>query len=145
MDAGGAADESATLRTAKSCGPDASMVGFKSLKEISAATVTTKPDHRGARSKPLKPSRPGVPVRLTRVLTTLHARLRAQRAPGIPRSPLGVANALFLGRKESGNNSGATRGEKANVYLSVIASAAKQSTLASLLPNGLLRFARNDD
>ena len=29
MDAGGAADESVILRTAKSCGPDASMVGVK--------------------------------------------------------------------------------------------------------------------
>jgi hypothetical protein len=29
--------------------------------------------------------------------------------------------------------------------LDVIASEAKQSTLASLLPYGLLRFARNDD
>jgi hypothetical protein len=36
-----------TLRTAKSCGPDASMVGVKLVKEISLATVTIKPDHRG--------------------------------------------------------------------------------------------------
>jgi hypothetical protein len=49
MDAGGATDERANLRTTKSCGPDASMVGVKSVKEISPATVTTKPDHRGER------------------------------------------------------------------------------------------------
>src|SRR5580692_1526941 len=36
-------------RTAKSCGPDASMVGVKLVKEISSATVTKKPDHRGER------------------------------------------------------------------------------------------------
>jgi hypothetical protein len=47
MDVSCAADESAFLRTAKSCGPDASMVGVKLVKEISPATVTTKPDHRG--------------------------------------------------------------------------------------------------
>ena len=49
MDAGGAADESAILRTAKSCGPDASMVGVKfvMMLRITPATVTTKPDHRG--------------------------------------------------------------------------------------------------
>ena len=47
MDASGAADESANLRTAKSCGPDASMVGVKLVEEIPLATVTTKPDHRG--------------------------------------------------------------------------------------------------
>jgi len=49
MDAGGATDERANLRTAKSCGPDASMVGVKSVKEISLATVTNKPDHQGER------------------------------------------------------------------------------------------------
>jgi hypothetical protein len=47
---------------------------------------------RRARRKPLKPLRagmPGVPVylwRLTRMLSLLHARLRVQRAPGIPRA-----------------------------------------------------------
>ena len=47
MDASCAADESALLRTAKSCGPDASMVGVKLVKEISPMMVTTTPDHRG--------------------------------------------------------------------------------------------------
>jgi hypothetical protein len=47
MDANGATDERASLRTAKSCGPDASMVGVKLAEEIPPATVTTKPDHRG--------------------------------------------------------------------------------------------------
>jgi hypothetical protein len=58
MDASGAADESAFLRTAKSCGPDTSMVGVKlAMMAMSALrarhagitpmTVTTKPDHRG--------------------------------------------------------------------------------------------------
>jgi hypothetical protein len=49
MDAGGATDESANLRTAKPCGPDASMAGVKLVKEISPMTVTNKPDHRGER------------------------------------------------------------------------------------------------
>ena len=49
MDANGATDERVTLRTAKSCGPDASMVGVKlvMMLRITRATVTTKPDHRG--------------------------------------------------------------------------------------------------
>jgi hypothetical protein len=42
-----ATDERANLRTAKSCGPDASMVGVKLAEEIPPMTVTTKPDHRG--------------------------------------------------------------------------------------------------
>jgi hypothetical protein len=46
-----ATDERATLWTAKSCGPDASMVGVKlvMMLRITPATVTTKPDHRGER------------------------------------------------------------------------------------------------
>jgi hypothetical protein len=49
VDAGGAADESAYLRTANSCGPDASMVGVKLRRSVCEVTVTTKPDHRGER------------------------------------------------------------------------------------------------
>jgi hypothetical protein len=51
MDASGAADESAILRTAKSCGPDASMVGVKfvMMLRITRVMVTTKPDHQGER------------------------------------------------------------------------------------------------
>jgi hypothetical protein len=47
VDAGGASDEGACLRTAKSCGPDASTLAFKSMEVTPSATVTTKPDHRG--------------------------------------------------------------------------------------------------
>jgi hypothetical protein len=35
------------LRTAKSCGPDASTLAFKLVAATPLATVTTKPDHRG--------------------------------------------------------------------------------------------------
>ena len=51
MDAGGASDEGADLRTAKSCGPDASMVGVKfvMMLRITRAMVTKKPDHQGER------------------------------------------------------------------------------------------------
>jgi hypothetical protein len=49
MDASGATDERVILRTAKSCGPGASMVGVKlaMMLRITPMTVTTKPDHRG--------------------------------------------------------------------------------------------------
>src|SRR4051794_12366503 len=47
MDADGAADEQRPRRTAKSCGPDASTLA-SSLRFDTQATVTTKPDHRGA-------------------------------------------------------------------------------------------------
>ena len=47
VDASGAADESANLRTAKSCGPDAPTLAFKSAEVIPLVTVTTKPGHRG--------------------------------------------------------------------------------------------------
>jgi hypothetical protein len=46
VDVNGASDEGACLRTAKSCGPDASTKAFKSARETAPATVTTKPGHR---------------------------------------------------------------------------------------------------
>ena len=58
---------------------------------------------RRARSKLLKPSRAGMPgdpgatVVTNARATILHARLRVQRAPGIPRSLLRVAPAPLLG------------------------------------------------
>src|ERR1700730_13584675 len=47
VDAGGAEDESADLRTAKSCGPDASTPASSWLESFRPMTVTNKPDHRG--------------------------------------------------------------------------------------------------
>jgi hypothetical protein len=47
MDAGGAIDESAGLRTAKSCGPDASTPASSRRENIPLATVTRKSDRRG--------------------------------------------------------------------------------------------------
>jgi hypothetical protein len=47
VDAGGASDEGAVLRTAKSCGPDASTPASSWRENIPLATVTRKPDHRG--------------------------------------------------------------------------------------------------
>ena len=47
MDACDAKDEGADVRTAKSCGPDAPTLAFKSVKEISPAMVATKPGHQG--------------------------------------------------------------------------------------------------
>jgi hypothetical protein len=46
MDAGGVEDECASLRTAKSCGPDASTPA-SSVWSNPHATVTRKPDRRG--------------------------------------------------------------------------------------------------
>ena len=63
MDASGAADESATLRTAKSCGPDASMVGVKfSRSKLLGDDGDNKARSPGrVRRKPLTPSRAGMP------------------------------------------------------------------------------------
>ena len=46
MDADGAADESAGLRTAKSCGPDAPTLA-SSWRNYPLTTVAKKPGHRG--------------------------------------------------------------------------------------------------
>jgi hypothetical protein len=49
MDVSCATDERVILRTAKSYGPDASMVGVKlaMMLRITPVMVTTKPDHQG--------------------------------------------------------------------------------------------------
>ena len=58
MDAGGASDEGACLRTAKSCGPDASTLAFKSRGSHSADDGDKRARSPGrARRKPLKPLR----------------------------------------------------------------------------------------
>jgi hypothetical protein len=49
VDASGAEDEGAALRTAKSCGPDASTPASSWLESFPPMTVTNKPDHRGER------------------------------------------------------------------------------------------------
>jgi hypothetical protein len=95
MDAGSAADESACLRKAKSCGPDAPTLASSSqeasfLQVSLGMTVANKPvtgESAKETVKTIAQGRPGVPVNLwwlTRVLTILHARLRVQRAPGFP-------------------------------------------------------------
>src|SRR6202140_607392 len=45
------------MRTAKSCGPDTSVVGVKSVAATPPMTVSTKPDHRGERDISRKPLR----------------------------------------------------------------------------------------
>jgi hypothetical protein len=47
VDAGGASDEGACLRTAKSCGPDASTLASSFAEQSVQATVANKPGHRG--------------------------------------------------------------------------------------------------
>jgi hypothetical protein len=48
VDVSGATDERAFLRTAKSCGPDASTLASSfTERNFRKATVTNKPDHRG--------------------------------------------------------------------------------------------------
>ena len=93
MDAGGASDEGARLRTAKSCGSGASTLAFKSRgrrcrpyrarhADVREATVTKEPDHREEHEgnrKTIAQGRPGVPANLwflTRVLSTLCTRGR---------------------------------------------------------------------
>src|SRR5580692_4220325 len=156
MDAGGATDERVILRTAKSCGPDASMVGVKLAKEISPATVTTKArSPRRARRKPLTPSRAGMPgdpgatvVTNACAYYTSRTRLRMQRAPGIPRALCwadrsGTTRAQCVaGRRRCILRHCEEPTGRANAR-PMTGSATKQSILSSRL-DGLLRCARND-
>src|ERR1700722_14562451 len=105
MDASGAADESAYPRTVKSCGPDAPTLASSFAEGSARRWWQESPVTRESSKQPLKPSRAGMPgdpgatvVTNACVLLPLHTRLRVQRAPGIPRSPLGVAPTPSLGR-----------------------------------------------
>jgi hypothetical protein len=79
------------MRTAKSCGPDASTLASSWQNFILLMTVTNKPDHRGDHEVSRKTIARGMPGDSgVTVVTTLvwfyfsHARLRAHQAPGIP-------------------------------------------------------------
>src|ERR1700681_2367225 len=101
-------------------------------------TVAREPGHRGARNKPLKPLRAGMPGDSGVLVYSCafyqckaHTRLRVQRAPGVPHALLGAEDKCI--------GSGASRGEIVNLDLdenwySVIASGAKQSILSLLRP-----------
>jgi hypothetical protein len=91
MDAKARSTMRSISRTAKSCGPDASTLAFKSAGSIPLATVTTKPDHRGdhviSRNTIARgmPDESGVTVVTTLVCCFIFAReAAARRAPGIP-------------------------------------------------------------
>ena len=118
MDAGGAADESAGLWTAKSCGPDASMVGVKLRgRKLPRGDGDNKARSPGrVRRKPLKPSRAGMPgdsgatvVTNARAFYTPRA---AAGASGTRHSPRPLLGGSIL------HNSGASRRGMAEVYLS---------------------------
>src|ERR1700681_3136312 len=107
MDAGGAADESALLRTAKSCGPDASMVGVKFADSFAGDGDNKARSPGRVRRKPLTPLRAGMPgdpgatvVTNARAFYTTRA---AAGATGTRHSP----RPLWADR--SGTNSGASR------------------------------------
>src|ERR1700704_954094 len=125
------------LRTAKSCGPDASTLASSLAEARSAqpgwtkpsirkATVAKEPDRRGARRKPLKPLRAGTSgdsggLVVTRVRSTTTKCTRGRGCQGHPAFPTPSLGGRLI------NGSGASRGEGVNVCLDVIASEAKQS------------------
>jgi hypothetical protein len=61
MDADAPIDDSAPMRTAKACGPDASVVGVKSAVKTPPMTVSKKPDRRGEHVISLKTIAQGMP------------------------------------------------------------------------------------
>jgi hypothetical protein len=92
MDADGAADEQRRMRTAKSCGPDASTLASSLRRQTAGDGDKQARSPRRSRRKPLKPLRAGMPgqsgeptvTTLVCLLQLSHARLRVHRAPGIP-------------------------------------------------------------
>jgi hypothetical protein len=124
MDAGGATDESAYLRTVKSCGPDAPTLASSSreakLLEGEGGNKARSPGR--ARRKPLKPSRAGMPGDLgATVVTNARAYYSTRAAAGASGTrhsplPLGVAPRPLWANGFS-FNSGAPRRGMADVCL----------------------------
>jgi hypothetical protein len=112
---GGALRRSASMRTAKPCGPDVPTLALRSRK-YPRTTVARKPGHRGEHEVDRKPlRREGRIVRHTcgdfaRVVFPSHARLRVRRAPGFP-------CALCLSGTMCWQDSGESRRENAGACL----------------------------
>jgi hypothetical protein len=126
---GGAFDEWRFSRTAKSCGSDAPMLA-SSLREEAQATVSNKPGRRGERGVSRKTIARGMPGDFrctcgdyTRVLTTLHTRLRVHWAPGIP------CALCFQKAGRSWQTSRETRGEIAKLCSTSLRGAQRRSNL----------------
>jgi len=78
----------ALKRTAKSCGPDASTLAFKSRGDICGATVTKKPDRRGEHEISCKTIARGMPgVSGVTVVTNARAYYQYTRGYGRTRRP----------------------------------------------------------
>ena len=88
-------DEPCGRRTAKSCGPDAPLLAFKSLRVFCEATVSTSPVTGESTKKTVEPSRREGRIASAEPVCScafswmhiLHTRPRVQRAPG-PSLPL---------------------------------------------------------
>jgi hypothetical protein len=143
------------LRTAKSCGPDASMVGVKfSRSKLLGDDRDNKARSPGrVRRKPLTPSRAGMPgdpgATVVANACAYYFAHAAAGATGTRHSPLpvwGSARSLLrvaprpLGAKDSGSNSGAMRGEKAEAR--VMNTDAPHSQSSSPATGSRLRRAR---
>jgi hypothetical protein len=138
MDVSCAADESVTLRTAKSCGPDAPTLASSSreakLLEGEGGNKARSPGR--ARRKPLKPSRAGMPGDSGATVVT-NARVyypprAAAGASGTRHSPLpswGSATP-FVGRKVHAQLGRCARRGNANVCLRA-PDAAQRAALAA--------------
>jgi hypothetical protein len=115
VDAGGASDEGACLRTAKSCGPDAPTLASSWRRRLRRRRWQESPVTGESTKETVKtiargmPGDSGVTVVTNSRVFLLHARLRALRAPGIP-------CALIWGRKVM-QDSGASRRERAELCL----------------------------
>src|SRR5882724_425092 len=95
-------------------------------KTYPLTTVAKEPGHRGARRKPLKPLRAGMPgdsgvLVVTRVRSTTTSAHEAAGATGIRHSPRPLLGERFI------NGSGAWRGEAANARLPSLRGAKRRS------------------
>ena len=153
MDASGATDERATLRTAKSCGPDAPTLASSSWEVgFLGARVARKPGHPGERGisrKTIACGNAGCPGEL--VVTNARAYYSpraAAGATGARHSPLpawGSATPFVSGRKIPAQLGRITPREREGVSYRHCEERSDEAIRSFFTwRNGLLRCARND-
>jgi hypothetical protein len=117
MDAGGAMDESAGLRTAEPCGPDAPTLASSRWRQLRWRRWQESPVTGESAEETVntiaqgRPDYSGEPVVTNSCAYFIsHARLRVHWAPGFPCSPVGVAPRPLLGEGLLKNSDASRRG-----------------------------------
>src|ERR1700728_2093761 len=136
----------ARKRTAKACGPDAPTLASSRWKQFCRRRRQPSPVTGESTKETVKTIARGMPgVSGVTVVTNARVYYTTRAAAGASGARHSLRPLYFRGRKFL-HNSGASRREKADVHLDVIARSESDEAIHSFFArrDGLLHFARND-